>query len=298
MDPYFTAVQRALDHIEDQLCEPLALESVARKAGFSLWHFQRIFAALAGEPLGSYIRRRRLTAAAGELRTSSRRILDIALDYQFESHEAFTRAFKSIFTVTPGAFRKNKQLPWINARRPLSSAGLDHLAQLVPMNPQIISLPGLTLLGLETHFIGALSPEANNMIVIPPLYKKFFSRQAEMPPALDGFTYGSCDYPPEGHRSREDELVYLVGSSVAPTSAVPTGMTVWRIPALTYAHFTHRGPISQLSETINYVYGAWLPRSEYERAVGPELERYDERFGDGGEKCELDFLVPITRKIT
>jgi len=73
-------------------------------------------------------------------------------------------------------------------------------------------------------------------------------------------------------------------------------MTAWRIPPRIYAHFTHRGPVSRLNETINYIFGAWLPRSDYHHVDGPELERYDDRFGDGREKCELDLLVPVEPK--
>ena len=73
MHTYLNAVQKSLDYIENHLREPLSLEKIARHAGFSLWHFQRIFTALVGEPVGSYLRRRRLTAAAGELREDAPR---------------------------------------------------------------------------------------------------------------------------------------------------------------------------------------------------------------------------------
>ncbi len=295
MDFYLAAVQRALDHIEANLREPLRLEVIARKAGFSLWHFQRIFAALTGEPIGSYVRRRRLTASTLELRTSSRRILDIALDYQFESHEAFTRAFKTVFHFTPGEFRRNHRIQWVNTRPSLAGENLKHLSRIT-MEPQIVHVSALTLLGLETRFICAMSPDANNLKLIPPLFKCFGSRWAELPPRLDRFTYGACDCIPPEQRTHEDEMVYLVSASVAPDAQPPAGMTVWHIPARTYAHFTHRGPIGRLNETIKYIFGAWLPRSDYQHVEGPELERYDDRFGDGGEKCELDLLVPVQPK--
>lgn len=296
MDAYLNAVQKALDHIEDHLRKPLSLEEVSQKAGFSLWHFQRIFTAFVGEPLGSYLRRRRLTAAAGELRESSRRILDIALDYQFESQEAFTRAFKSLFGVTPGDFRKNRQLSWVRTRPIITTSSLKHLSRNAAMTPQIIKLPAFTLLGFETHFISAMSPDANNMALIPALFDKFFSVRDTLPTALDGFTYGACNGLPEDQRSHEDELTYLVSINVSRDTPVPEGMKIWRIPALTYAHFTHRGPINKLTETINYAYGAWLLRSDYERVEGPELERYDDRFGDGGKYSELDYLIPVKPK--
>ena len=164
------------------------------------------------------------------------------------------------------------------------------------MNPKIIPLPALTLLGLETHFISARSPDANNLVLIPPLFGRFFARRAELPPTLDRFTYGACRCLPADQRTRDDELVYLVCASVDAAANVPAGMTIWRVPPFTYAQFTHRGPIARLSETINSIHGDWFPRSGYEHADGPELERYDERFGDGGDKCELDYLVPVVPK--
>lgn len=293
MEAHLVAVQRALDFIESRRQEPFTLEAVARRAGFSLWHFQRMFAALTGEPLGSYVRRRRLTAAAVALRTSRQRLLEVALDHQFESHEAFTRAFKSLFGVTPSAFRRDRGLPWVQARPPLSAAGLRHLSSDLTMKPKIIELPAFTLLGLEARFIGALSPDANNLEIIPPLFGKFFALRPKLPPARDGFTYGACTCLPAALRRHEDELVYLVGIHVAAGTKPGRGLKTWKVPARTYAHFTHRGPIARLSETINHAYGAWLPRSKYQRAAGPELERYDDRFCGGEAKSEMDYLIPI-----
>jgi len=110
------------------------------------------------------------------------------------------------------------------------------------MNPQIVELPALTLLGLQTRFIGPMSPEANNQQVIPPLFRQYFARQAELPPALDKFTYGACDCLPEHERTRKDELSYLVGASVADRPPVPAGMTIWCVPPHTYALFRQPWP--------------------------------------------------------
>lgn len=293
MDPHLSAVQRALDLIEERLTAPLSAGELARRAGMSPWHFLRIFAGLVGEPPGSYLRRRRLTAAVEALRDSRRRVLDVALDHQFESHESFTRAFKGVFGLTPSDFRRHRQLPWARTRPRLDPAHLPFLAQPAAMNPTIVTVPAGTLLGLETRFISAMSPDANNLQVIPPLFDRFFARRGELPPALDGFTYGACNCLPADQRTRDDELVYLVGIRVAADAPVPAGMTTWTLPERRYAHFVHRGPVTRLSETINHAHGAWLLRSPYELADGPELERYDERFGHGGEGSEMDFLIPI-----
>ncbi len=293
MDHYLTAVERSLEYIEACLRSPVTLEQISRRAGFSLWHFQRIFAAYTGEQLGCYLRRRRLTAAASELRTSARTILDLALDYQFESHAAFTRAFRSTLRLSPSEFRRKHRLPRFLARTRPTVANLQHISRNLTMKPQIIKLPGLNLLGLSARFIGPMSPEANNQKIIPPLFKQFSGRKAELPPALDGFTYGACTSLPEKMRTREDELVYLAGISVASGAHLPAGMKVWKIPALTYALFQHRGPVGRMGETFNYIYGTWLPRAKYKLARGASLERYDGRFGDGGENSEMDILVPV-----
>jgi len=290
-------IQRAIDTIEENLRQPISIGYLARRAGYSFWHFQRVFAAVVGEPAGFYIRRRRLTAAAEELRTTRRRILDVALDFQFESHEAFTRAFKGLFHLNPGEVRGRRHFIEGLARPQLTREKLRHLARQAAMKPVIVNLEPLTLIGFEARFISAMSPDANNFQVIPPLWHALTAHRAELDPPLDRFSYGACRCLPEKQRRRDDELVYLAGVNAKPRARVPAGMVRWKIPALTYAHFTHRGPISRLSETINYIYGAWMPRSDYRRNErGPELERYDDRFRDGGQDCELDYLVPVIRR--
>ncbi|MBP1157386.1 MULTISPECIES: helix-turn-helix transcriptional regulator [unclassified Paenibacillus] len=85
----------------------LYLETIAQYTAISKYHFHRLFHSNVGMTLTSYIRRRRLSNAASELITTERRILEIALDYQFESQEAFTRAFKKLFHMTPGQYQCN-----------------------------------------------------------------------------------------------------------------------------------------------------------------------------------------------
>jgi AraC family transcriptional regulator len=97
MVTHLEQIQRAVDYIEEHLKDDLATESIARVAGFSMWHFQTVFSASVGDSLKEYIRKRRLTQALAALAISENRILDIALEAGFESQEAFSRAFKSMF---------------------------------------------------------------------------------------------------------------------------------------------------------------------------------------------------------
>jgi AraC family transcriptional regulator len=103
---YINPVLNALDYIEQNLTRDLTSEDVAREAAFSKYHFHRIFLALTGNSVSGYLRRRRLTEAALALRETGNRIIDIALDYCFETPESFSRAFKGMYGLTPRQYRK------------------------------------------------------------------------------------------------------------------------------------------------------------------------------------------------
>ena len=101
MNPKLGAIHSALDFIETNLREEISVGEIAESAGYSLYHFIRTFNQVVGHSPYDFLIRRRLTEASHELLTSERRILDIALDYCFNSHETFSRAFKRMFDTQP-----------------------------------------------------------------------------------------------------------------------------------------------------------------------------------------------------
>lgn len=86
--------------------ETLTLGLLSRKLGYSAYYTTRKFKEITGMPLRDYLRNRKLAFALKEVRDSDKKFLDIAFDYGFSSHEAFTRAFKKTYGVTPSAYRK------------------------------------------------------------------------------------------------------------------------------------------------------------------------------------------------
>ncbi|MWN32727.1 MDR efflux pump AcrAB transcriptional activator RobA [Gilliamella sp. Pra-s65] len=94
--------------IEKNLEQPLSIDHVAQKSGYSKWHLQRMFKEVTGQVLGTYIRHRRLTYAALALRMTSKPILDIAMQYRFDSQQTFTRSFKKQFNETPASYRRGE----------------------------------------------------------------------------------------------------------------------------------------------------------------------------------------------
>lgn len=104
-------IQWMVDEIDRSILtheeETLTLGRLAGDMGYSAYHATRRFREIAGMSLRDYLRRRRLAFALKEVRDSQRTLLDIAVDYGFSSHEAFTRAFKGLYGVTPAAYRRD-----------------------------------------------------------------------------------------------------------------------------------------------------------------------------------------------
>lgn len=101
------AVQRMQDYIGDHISEPITLYMLAKAAGYSPWHSARIFKELIGKTPFEYIRSLRLSLAAIKMRDENIRIIDVAFDFVFDSHEGFTRAFSKQFGMTPNYYSKN-----------------------------------------------------------------------------------------------------------------------------------------------------------------------------------------------
>lgn len=102
------ATQRMQDYIEAHLQEPITLSNLARTARYSPWHAARVFKECTGKTPFEYVRMRRLSLAAERLSHTSELVIDVALDFLFDSHDGFTRAFTKQFGVTPTRFREQK----------------------------------------------------------------------------------------------------------------------------------------------------------------------------------------------
>lgn len=102
------AVQKMQDYIEEHLHEPITLVMLAKAAGYSPWHAARMFKEMTGKTPFDYIRSLRLSRAAMKLHNEDVKIMDVALDFVFDSHEGFTRAFSKQFGITPKDYTRNR----------------------------------------------------------------------------------------------------------------------------------------------------------------------------------------------
>lgn len=101
-----TSMNKAIDYVEEHLVGDIDLAEVAKVAGCTQTHLNRMFLSITDVTVSEYIRRRRMTLAAGDLLNTEMSILDIALKYGYQSPDAFSRAFKAQHGVTPSQARK------------------------------------------------------------------------------------------------------------------------------------------------------------------------------------------------
>ena len=103
---YSDCIEDVIRYIREHISEPLDREMLAGVAGFSIPHFHRIFTARVGESAASYVRRVRLERAGQKLRMGAVNITEVALAAGYDTHAAFSKAFKQHFGLSPSEFRQ------------------------------------------------------------------------------------------------------------------------------------------------------------------------------------------------
>lgn len=236
-----------------------------------------------------------MTSALIELGSSNRRIIDIAIDYQFESQESFTRAFKLMFGLTPGDCRKRGIQSIRSLAKPrITMEYLDHLYGGMTMKPKLVKIQAMKVVGFGGNFISILSPEKSNFSVIPKLWDQLNQHSGKIK-NRSRVRVGLCECIKEDleTKTHPDECYYLAGFEVTGFDSIPEGMDVKTVPAGHYAVFTHRGKLDKLEMTMSFIYGSWLPKSGEALREAPDLEIYDERFKLNSDDSEVDLYIPI-----
>ncbi len=282
---YTRQMQKAINFIEGRLTSPITLEDIADIANFSMFHFHRMFVVVVGIAPMDYIRRRRLSQAAGELTFTSRPISEIARRFQFVSQASFTRAFRRQFGITPGKLRRTcfafSAFYPIDVKKEIKRKGV------IKMDVKIMEIDAMKVIGMEV-----VTTQKNNSI--PQLWDKFNQRCREIQNiATDNVCIGVCPHVNMKDFDENSEFTYIAGMIVRNFDHVPKGMVTMEIPAQKYAVATHKGTLDTLMDTYNYLYTDWLKNSEYELSPSAEIEWYDHRFKFGCEDSELDLYIPI-----
>jgi AraC family transcriptional regulator len=288
---YLEQLEKTVIFIENNLSEDIKVEEIAGVAGYSYYHFHRVFEAVLGETVGNYIRSRRLNRAANDLLYTDRRILDIAITYQFNSQEAFHRAFKKTFHVSPGTYRKNRIDTFIGKKNELTLMNLRHLSKGLTIQPSIRQIEEVRLIGLRYK----TTLHKNRT---PDMWKVFNLRVHEITNRIGVVKgYGICEVDP-GYNLNEfninSEFSHFIGTEVSSFNELPQGMETKTLVGGKYAVFTHKGKMNNLKMTYDYIWGTWALCSGFEIDVRDDFDYYDERFlGHDNELSEFDICIPV-----
>jgi AraC family transcriptional regulator len=283
-------IKKAIAFIEDHLHEPFAADAPARAAGMSAYHFNRQFTALTGISPGKYIRRRRLGRAARALRERRATVMDIALEAGFDSHEAFTRAFRHMFGVSPRTFR-DSDTPYAHLLQPeMDAAMLAYLADdRVSLSPVIRHWPGERVAGPGGDYDIGTDP-----MVINRLWQAMFDRQHELRQAPEpAYAVGVSRMQRAPNGMQDGRLNYTAALPVADDTPVPDDMQVIVLPAGQYAVFTHHGDLADFGNTVRHIWGTALPKSGYTPAGDFDFELYDDRFDPVTLQGAIEIWIPL-----
>lgn len=272
----------AIRYIEAHLTEEIDYAQLGRIACCSVYHFQRMFAYLAGVPLAEYIRRRRMSLAAADLQSTGIRVIDAAAKYGYDSPTAFNRAFQAVHGMPPSAVRGGgvpvRSFPAIRFQVTVKGAE--------EMNYRIETKEAFRIVGVSVPLHKDIE---QNFAVIPQKWQQI---------AEDGTLQrlaGMMDAPPMGVlgvstcNDAEPWRYYIAVSSRQPTG----DLEEYTVPAATWAVFAGEGTNASIQELERRIVTEWLPTSGYEYGSAPDVEVY---LTPDPEHAKYEVWIPVVKR--
>lgn len=273
---YINEIQKAVDYIEVNLDKDINFEKVSKEVGMSSFYFHRIFTAIIGISPTAYIRNRRLTVAAQEISKNNENILDIALKYGFESHEAFSRAFKNFHGVVPKMAKTDG-----NEFKNLSKANLD--------------------IEVNNNNILSYRIESKEVIKVAALFRKFnIENKDEIPKYWKELKEdGTLKRISENYKNdllgvcigtqSDFEYKYGIGIELKENTEINTEMETIEIPKSAWVVFKCEGQDEKnINELWTRIYKEFFITSSYKQCMDIDFELY-------GDK-NTEIWIPISKE--
>ena len=272
-------VMKALWYVEHNFAGEITLDEIAGVAGVSRYHVSRAFGEAIGRPITRYVRGRRLTEAARALASGATDILTVALESGYGSHEAFTRAFREQFGLTPESVRAQRHLDNIEL---VEAATMNQSVLTDIAEPRFESRNAFLVAGLSARY-----DYENCGGGIPAQWQRFAPYIGNVQGQIGSDAYGLR------YNSDDSGLDYLCGVEVGEFSQLAPELSRVRVPANRYAVFTHRGHVSTIRSTWAAIWNKWLPKSGHQLADAPDFERYGREFDARTGSGEVEIWVPL-----
>jgi AraC family transcriptional regulator len=279
---YTKRFEAVLRYIDTNLEGDLSVDALSRVANFSKFHFHRQFAAYVGVPVARYVQLMRLRRAARRLASrESCTVLDAALDAGFDSPEAFSRAFRRVFGMAPGAFRQRPSWAVWSA-----TFVVPYLSRKLTMQVQIVNFEETRVAALEHCGPPGLLNES---------VRKFIDwrKQGGQSPLASSRTFGVPRSNPD--TTPEEAFRFdICGEIDEPVAANDYGVRALTIPGGRCAVVRHTGSTDHIGETIYPVYRDWLPESGEELRDHPLFFHYLSVFPETPlDQWQTDIYIPL-----
>ena len=239
MQGWIEGIQESIDFMEQNLTEELDIEQIAGKALLSPFYYQRIFGALCGMTVGDYIRARRMTLAAQELAGEDAKVIDVAVRYDYDSPDSFSRAFQRFHGITPSQARE--------PGAPLRSLAPLHIRITMEggnmLDYRIVEKAPFTIVGIRRPFNSDTSYQE-----IPGFWNEWLAQGENRP--IKG-TFGVCA-DMDGKN-----FDYWIADLYFPWEDIPEGCETRVIPGSLWAQFPCT--IKTLQDTNTKIWSEWLP---------------------------------------
>lgn len=290
---YIQIVSKAIDYIEENIERDLTVFDVTQNAGYSPYHFSRIFHSTVGESLQSYIQKRKLYIASKELIYSDKKAIDIAFQCGYTSYEAFSRTFKSYFGSSPFYYRKQGLENYLKNKDKVDIPLLEHLSNALNLAPEIILLNELRVAGL--HFSTPL--KENNF---SPFWTKFNKIKAEFI-GHDTNKVRSFSICKNNHPTYNNQKKLYISQMLAFEMPLDNSNNLHdfleraTIPEGEYAVFTHIGSIDTIQKSYSFIWSIWLPNSNKKLDLTRmDFELYDKNFlGVNNVHSKTYIYIPV-----
>lgn len=291
---YSKDIEKSIEFIEINIKEPISAKEIAAEVGYSMYHFCRVFSLCMEMSVMEYIRERRLSLAKVEL-FQGRKIIDIALDYGFETPSGFSKAFRKVFGYSPTQYAA--RMDGYMKNKITFEVGGDI------MNPIIVKKPGFKVAGygIETNISGS-----NYTKDIASFWSNYDGENLECK------MYEILNPPKHGEvglcipSSENGNLTYLLGVIIDDFSKVQKDMLTVEVPEAEYAVFT-TPPVDTtkdenqcefahvIKSTWKYIFEQWFKDSGYVYDESKlDFEFYDERCHFRPDTV-MDIYVPVKK---
>ncbi|RAL21366.1 AraC family transcriptional regulator [Thermoflavimicrobium daqui] len=281
----------AINYIEENLTNEIDYKEVARLAVCSEYHFKRMFSFLAGITLSEYIRRRRLTLAAFDLRDSNVKVIDVAMKYGYNSPDSFTRAFQNLHGLTPSEVRNNGQSLKAYPRMTFQLS----IKGGAEMNYRLEEKEAFRIVGIKKR-VPIIFKGVNP--VIASMWESLDHEKIDQLKKLSnvepiGLLSASTNFS-EGRMQEKGELDHYIG--VVTTKECPDNLEQLEVSASTWAVFEVIGSFPDTLQNIwGRIYSEWFPSSNYEQIGGPEI-LWNEDKDITSPTFKSEIWIPISKK--